>query len=127
MRLVGVNIPDDKKVKISLTYIYGVGQTSSSEILDKTGIDGLKRTKDLTPAEVAKLKDVLEKDYSIEGELKQSKKQDITRLKNISSYRGARHAKHLPTRGQSTKRNSRTRRGNVRVTAGSGRRKLTLK
>jgi len=127
MRLVGVNIPDEKKVGISLTYIFGVGPTSAKDILDKTKIDALKRTKDLTPQEIAKLKDILEKDYKIEGELRTSVRQDINRLKTIKSYKGVRHGKQLPMRGQSTKRNSRTRRGNVRVTAGSGRRKLTLK
>ncbi len=127
MRLVGVNIPDEKKVGIALTYIFGVGPTSAGIILDKTKIDPEKRTKDLTSQELAKLKDLLEKDYKVEGELRAAVRQDINRLKTIKSYRGSRHAKQLPARGQSTKRNSRTRRGNVRMTAGSGRRKLALK
>ena len=127
MRLVGVNIPDEKKVGIALTYIFGVGPTSAGIILDKTKIDPEKRTKDLTSQELAKLKDLLEKDYKVEGELRTAVRQDINRLKTIKSYRGSRHAKQLPARGQSTKRNSRTRRGNVRMTAGSGRRKLALK
>lgn len=127
MRLVGVNIPDEKKVGISLTYIFGIGAVSAKKILLSAKIDESKRTKDLTQQEVGKIKDILEKDYSIEGELKASIRQDINRLKTIKSYRGMRHAKNLPARGQSTKRNSRTRRGNVRVTAGSGKKKLTLK
>jgi len=127
MRLVGVNIPDDKRVEIALTYVYGIGRTSASRILREIGIDPAKRTKDLTQQEIAKMKDAIEKDYRIEGELRQSTRQDINRLKTIKSYRGSRHARNLPVRGQSTKRNSRTRRGNVRATAGSGKRKLTLK
>lgn len=127
MRLVGVNIPDDKRAEVALTYIYGIGRTSASDILDELGIDSKKRAKDLTQQEIAKIKGVIEKDYRIEGELRQSVRQDINRLKTIKSYKGTRHAKNLPVHGQSTKRNSRTRRGNVRVTAGSGRRKLTLK
>jgi len=127
MRLVGINIPDEKKVGISLTYIFGIGTKSASDILEKTKIDSSKRTKDLTQNEVSKIKEILEKEYSIEGELRTAVRQNITRLKTIKSYRGTRHSKQLPVRGQSTKRNSRTRRGNVRVTAGSGKRKLTLK
>jgi len=127
MRLVGVNIPDDKRVGTALTYIFGIGRTGAEQILEKTKIDSTKRTKELTPEEVAKIKDAIEKDYKIEGELRTSVRQDITRLKNIKSYKGTRHNKQLPVRGQSTKRNSRTRRGNVRATAGSGKRKLTLK
>ena len=127
MRLVGVNIPDEKKAETALTYIYGIGPTSAKDILQKSKIDSSKRTKDLTSNELARLKNVIEKDYPIEGELRQQRKQSINRLKNIKSYRGHRHSKNLPVRGQSTKRNSRTRRGNVRVTAGSGKRKLTLK
>lgn len=127
MRLVGVNIPDDKRVEIALTYIYGIGSTSASVILKRIGIDPMKRTRDLTQQEIAKMKDAIEKDYRIEGELRQSIRQNINRLKVIKSYKGSRHARNLPVRGQSTKRNSRTRRGNVRATAGSGRKKLTLK
>lgn len=127
MRLAGINIPDEKKVGVSLTYIFGVGMTSASDILEKANIDKSRRTKDLTSAEVSKIKDILEKEYKIEGELRTSVRQDIGRLKTIKSYKGVRHSKQLPVRGQSTKRNSRTRRGNVRTTAGSGKRKLTLK
>lgn len=127
MRLVGVNIPDGKKVHVALTYIFGIGPTVARGILQKAKVDALKRTKDLTPEEAARIKEVIEADYKVEGELRQALRQDINRLKTIKSYRGVRHAKRLPARGQSTRRNSRTVRGNVRVTAGSGRRKLTLK
>jgi len=127
MRLVGINIPDEKKINVALTYVFGIGPSSADAILNKTKIDSSKRAKDLTQQEVAKIKDVIEKDYQIEGELRASVRQDINRLKTIKSYKGVRHGKQLPVRGQSTKRNSRTRRGNVRVTAGSGKRKLTLK
>ncbi len=126
MRLVGVNIPDDKQIKTSLTYVYGVGNVSAEKILKEVKIDLTKRTKDLTQDEVAKIKDAIEAGVRVEGELRQSIRQDINRLKIIKSYRGTRHAKGLPVRGQSTKRNMRTRKGK-RMTAGSGRRKLTLK
>ncbi len=127
MRLVGVNIPDEKTIGIALTYVYGIGAASAEDILGKLKINSSKRTKDLTQGEVLRIKDAIEAGYKVEGELRQSIRQDINRLKNIKSYRGARHSKKLPTRGQRTRRNSRTIRGNVRATAGSGRRKLTLK
>jgi len=127
MRLVGVNIPDEKKIGISLTYIYGIGPNKARNIIGETKINADKRTKDLTQGELEKLKNAIEKGYKVEGELRQAIRQDINRLKNIKSYRGTRHSKGLPVRGQSTKRNMRTRKGNVRSTSGSGRRKLTLK
>jgi len=127
MRIVGVNIPDEKRAVIALTYVYGIGHVSAAKILGDLNINPGKRAKELTQQEIAEIKGVIEKDYRIEGELKQSVRQNINRLKTIKSYKGFRHAKNLPVHGQSTKRNSRTRRGNVRVTAGSGRKKLTLK
>ncbi len=127
MRLFGVNIPDDKKVAVALTRVYGIGLTSADKILEETKIDRSKRTKELSQDELNRLKQVVERDFKIEGELRQDVRQNVNRLKNIKSYRGIRHMKHLPARGQSTKRNSRTVRGNVRRTMGSGRRKLTLK
>ena len=125
MRIVGVNIPDNKKVGTALTYIYGIGPTRAEEIVVKANIVSSKRAKDLTPDELAKIRTLIEKSFKVEGELRQALKQNINRLKNIKSYRGSRHAKRLPARGQRTKTNSRTIRGNVRVTAGSGRKKLT--
>jgi len=127
MRLLGINIPDNKRVEISLTYLYGIGRALSRDILEKTSIDMNKRAKDLTSDELSKLKEYIEKNYKIEGELKQIIKQNILMLKDLGAYRGSRHARKLPVRGQRTKTNSRTVRGNVRKTAGSGKRKTELK
>jgi small subunit ribosomal protein S13 len=127
MRLVGVNIPDEKRVDIALTYLYGVGRTSATKICVITKVDPTKKAKELKPDEIDKIKNELDKTYKIEGELRQILKQNIGRLKEIKSYRGVRHIKRLPARGQRTKTNSRTVRGNVRKTAGSGKRKVELK
>ncbi len=127
MRVVGVNIPDNKKVEIALSYLYGVGRSLAEKILAEAGISSEKRAKDLTAEEVNKIQSILEKKYKVEGELRQVVKQNISRLKEIQSYRGTRHAKKLPVRGGRTKSNSRTIRGNVRKTAGSGKRKVELK
>lgn len=127
MRIVGVNIPDNKKVEISLSYLYGVGRPLALRILQALKIDLAKRAKDLTAEEVNKIQNYLDKHFKVEGELRQIIKQNIGRLKDIQSYRGGRHAKRLPARGQRTRTNSRTIRGNVRKTAGSGKRKAELK
>ncbi|KKU94247.1 MAG: 30S ribosomal protein S13 [Candidatus Jorgensenbacteria bacterium GW2011_GWA1_48_13] len=127
MRVVGVNIPDNKKVEIALSYLYGVGRSLAEKILAEAGISTGKRAKDLTAEEVNKIQSILEKKYKVEGELRQIVKQNISRLKEIQAYRGLRHVKKLPVRGQRTKSNSRTVRGNVRKTAGSGKRKVELK
>ena len=127
MRLVGINIPDNKRIEIALTYIYGIGPTLANRILEAAQIDINKRAKNLAPQEINRLKEVIEKSYKIEGELRQVVRQNINRLKEIQSYRGIRHMKQLPVRGQRTKTNSRTIRGNVRKTVGSGRRKADLK
>ena len=127
MRLVGINIPDNKRIEIALTYIYGLGQSSAIKILKSAKINLNKRAKDLTAGEINRLKEIVEKNYKIEGELRQMVKQNISRLKEIQSYRGIRHLRKLPVRGQRTKTNSRTVRGNVRKTVGSGKRKMELK
>ncbi len=127
MRLIGINIPDNKRIEIALTYIYGIGQPSAIQILKSAKINFDKRTKDLTAEEVSRLREVIEKNYKIEGELRQMIRQNISRLKEIQSYRGIRHSRRLPVRGQRTKTNSRTVRGNVRKTVGSGKRKTELK
>ncbi len=127
MRITGVNIPDNKKIETALTYVYGVGHSSAINILTQTKINKDKLAKDLTPQEVNKLQTILDKEYQIGGELRQMAKRNINRLKEIQSYRGSRHARNLPARGQRTKSNSRTVRGNVRKTAGSGRRKAELR
>jgi small subunit ribosomal protein S13 len=127
MRIVGVNIPDDKRIDIALSYIYGIGRPLARDILKATKVDPAKRTKNLTPEEVNHIQSFIEKNYKIEGELRQIIRQNINRLKDIKAYRGIRHLRRLPVRGQRTKTNSRTVRGNVRKTAGSGRRKIELK
>lgn len=124
MRFLGVNIPDNKRVEIALSYLYGIGPSSARQVIKDAKVDPQKRVKDLNAQEVNLLKDSIEKKYKIEGELRQVIKQNINRLKEIACYRGARHLRRLPTRGQRTKTNSRTVRGNVRRTVGSGRRKL---
>lgn len=127
VRIAGVNIPDNKKIPISLGYIYGIGIPMAKKILVKAKVDQNMRAKDLSPQEVNKLRDIIEKDYKVEGELRREIMTHIKRLKDIGSYRGWRHKKNLPVRGQRTKTNSRTRRGNVRRTMMSGKRKLDKK
>ncbi|MFY9493341.1 MAG: 30S ribosomal protein S13 [Minisyncoccia bacterium] len=127
MRIAGINIPDDKRVEIALTYIFGVGLTLSQQILSATKIDSNKRAKDLTSDEANKVKEYIEKNFKIEGELKREITQNIKRKKDIGSYQGIRHIRGLPVRGQQTKTNSRTRRGNTRKTMGSGRKPTAQK
>jgi small subunit ribosomal protein S13 len=127
MRFLGINIPDNKRVEIALTYIYGIGNALSKKALLEAGVDLNKRAKDLTPEEINKLKTWIENNCKIEGALRQEIRQNINRLKEINSYRGIRHMRGLPARGQRTKTNSRTVRGNVRKTVGSGKRKIELK
>lgn len=126
-RIAGVNLPPNKRIEAALPYIYGVGLPLSRKILKLTGVNPDKRTKDLTEQEVAKLREVIERQFKVEGALRQQILMDIKRLKEIGAYRGLRHIKGLPVRGQRTKTNSRTVRGNVRRTAGSGKRKVDLK
>jgi small subunit ribosomal protein S13 len=120
-RIAGVNIPENKRIEISLTYIYGVGRSLSKKILDILKIDINKKASDLTPKEVNDLKDYIEKNYKIEGDLRRQIMINVKRLKDVGAWRGIRHAKGLPVRGQRTKTNNRTVRGNVRKTMGSGR------
>ena len=120
-RILGVNIPDKKRVEMALTYIYGIGPSSSRLILKTTCINPSKRAKDLTADEINKIQGVIEKNYKVEGELKREILDNIKRLKEISSWRGMRHIRKLPLQGR-TKTNSRTLRGNIRKTMGSGRR-----
>ena len=127
MRLFGINIPDEKRIEISLTYVYGLGLTTSRRVLHETHVDAGKKAKDLTPEEVNKIRGWIEKNCQVEGELRQIIRKNIQRLKELQTYRGLRHAKRLPVRGQRTRTNSRTVRGNVRKTAGSGKRKVDLK
>ncbi|PIY96538.1 MAG: 30S ribosomal protein S13 [Candidatus Kerfeldbacteria bacterium CG_4_10_14_0_8_um_filter_42_10] len=120
-RIAGVTLPNEKRIEIALTYIFGIGINLSHKILKDTKVNPDTRTKDLTPEEVNGLREAIEKNYKVEGELKREILTNIKRLKEIGSYRGSRHAKNLPVRGQKTKTNSRTVRGNVRKTVGSGR------
>ncbi|MFH1582568.1 MAG: 30S ribosomal protein S13 [bacterium] len=120
-RIVGVNIPDNKRIIIALTYIYGIGPTLAKRILAEAKINIDKKSADLTTQEIAALKDLIEAKHKIEGELKRERMMNIKRLKDIGSWRGLRHIKGLPVRGQRTKTNNRTVRGNVRKTVGSGR------
>lgn len=124
-RIAGVNIPTNKHIRISLTYIYGVGPTTAASILKQAGVKGDIKTKDLTEDQVKAVRDLVEKGRRLEGDLRRDVLSSVKRLKEIGAYRGTRHAKHLPARGQRTKTNSRTIRGNVRKTTGSGRRALT--
>ena len=121
IRIAGVNIPDEKRIEISLTYIHGVGRSTASRILDDLGISRDKKAKELSDLEQNKIRDYVEKRVRVEGELKHQVRSNIKRLKEIGCYRGTRHQKGLPTRGQRTKTNTRTVRGNVRKTMGSGR------
>ncbi len=127
MRIIGVNIPDNKKVTVALTYLYGVGRTRAERIVAETKIDAKKLAKELTADDINKIQSAIEKSFKIEGELRQVIKHNIARMKEIKAYRGIRHLRRLPVRGQRTKTNSRTIRGNVRKTAGSGKRKVELK
>ncbi len=127
MRLLGVNIPDNKRLEVALTYFYGMGRSTSRRALSETRIDYNKRAKELSAEEVNHLKNWIEKNCQIEGELRQIVRRNIQRLKELQTYRGMRHAKRLPVHGQRTRTNSRTVRGNVRKTAGSGKRKVELK
>jgi len=126
-RIAGVTLPNNKRVLVALTYIYGIGDTQAKKILETTGVDGNARVKDMADAEINKLREHIEKTMKVEGELRRDTMAQIKRLKEIGSYRGTRHAKNLPMRGQRTKTNSRTTRGNVRKTMGSGRVKAGLK
>lgn len=126
-RIAGVNIPDNKRIEVALTYIYGIGNTLAYQILHNTGIDPNTRANKLTSVEVNKLREEVEKKYRIEGELKRDVMMNIKRLKDIGCYRGVRHAKGLTVRGQRTRTNTRTVRGNVRRTMGSGRRSASEK
>ena len=127
IRIAGVNIPMEKKAAIALTYIYGIGNTRSLKILAEAKVDVEARMKDLKEAEVNVIREIVEKKYTVEGDLRREVSSDIKRLKEINCYRGTRHTKHLPLRGQRTKTNSRTVRGNKRVTAVSGKAKAGLK
>ena len=122
-RISGTNIPKEKRIVISLTYIYGIGPTLSKKILKEAGVDESKRTGKLNDDETKKIREIVEKKHRTEGELRRERRDAIDRLKRIDCYRGVRHKKGLPVRGQNTRTNNRTIRGNVRRIAGSGKKK----
>ena len=116
-RIAGIDLPKDKRVEIGLTYIYGIGRTSANKILEKAGINPDTRVKDLTDAEEAKLREIIGHEYTVEGDLRRNVAMDIKRLTEIGCYRGVRHRRSLPVRGQRTKTNARTRKGPKRTVA----------
>ena len=116
-RIAGVDIPNNKRIEYALTYIYGIGVKSARDILEKTGINPDTRAKDLTDEEVAKLRDEIEENYTVEGDLRREVSMDIKRMVEIGCYRGIRHRKGLPVRGQRTKTNARTRKGPAKTIA----------
>jgi small subunit ribosomal protein S13 len=125
-RISGVNIPSEKRVEIALTYVLGIGLTTSQKILAEAKINPDTRVKDLTEAEVTKIREFIDKNLQVEGDLSRNVSQNIKRLKDISAYRGLRHKANLPVHGQRTKTNARTKRGK-KVTMGSGRKKSSAK
>jgi small subunit ribosomal protein S13 len=114
-RIAGVNIPLNKRVEIGLTYIYGVGRPTSVEILDRLGIERDRYVRDLTDGEVSQLRDIIDSEYMVEGDLRRDRSQNVKRLMEIGCYRGMRHRRGLPVRGQNTKTNARTRKGPKRM------------
>jgi len=120
-RIAGVDLPRDKRVEIGLTYIYGVGLTSSREILSMTGVNPDTRIKDLDEAQVAKLREVIERNYKVEGDLRREVAMNIKRLQEINCYRGLRHRRNLPAHGQRTRTHARTKRGARRTVPGKKR------
>jgi small subunit ribosomal protein S13 len=122
-RIAGVDLPRDKRVEIGLTYIFGIGQATSNEILGKAGVSPDTRIKDLTESEVAALREVIDREYRVEGDLRREVQQNIRRLIDIGCYRGLRHRRNLPVRGQRTRTNARTKRGPKKTVPGRGRRR----
>jgi small subunit ribosomal protein S13 len=125
-RIAGVNIPLNKRVEIGLTYIYGVGRPSSNEVLAKLGISPDTYVRDLTDDEISKLRDLIDSEYMVEGDLRRERSQNVKRLMEIGCYRGLRHRRGLPVRGQNTKTNARTRKGPKRMQV-AGKKKATKK
>ncbi|GJM40575.1 MAG: 30S ribosomal protein S13 [Ardenticatenaceae bacterium] len=122
-RIAGVDIPRNKRVEISLTYIYGIGKTTSQKILTKAGVDPNTRVQDLSESEVTQLRQIIDNDLIVEGDLRREVAMNIKRLTEIGCYRGLRHRRHLPVHGQRTKTNARSRKGPKKTVAGRGRRK----
>ncbi|MFC1656853.1 30S ribosomal protein S13 [Patescibacteria group bacterium] len=125
-RIAGTQIPDNKRLEVALTYIFGIGKYTAKKIITQLKIDPNIRAKDLNNTDIDKIRNVIEKDYKIEGDLRVLISQNVRRLKDVGSWRGMRHSRNLPVRGQRTKTNARTKRGK-RVTVGSGRKKAAEK
>ena len=125
-RIAGINIPLNKRVEIGLTYIYGIGRSTSNEILNNAGVSPVTYVKDLTDDEVRKLRDAIDQSLTVEGDLRRERSQNVKRLMEIGSYRGLRHRRGLPVRGQNTKTNARTRKGPKRMQV-AGKKKATKK
>lgn len=117
-RIAGIDLPRNKRVEVALTYIYGIGRSSSQKILDKVGVDNNTRTDDLTEAEVARIRDAIDREFKVEGDLRREVTTNIKRLMDLGCYRGLRHRRGLPARGQRTKTNARTRKGPRKTVAG---------
>jgi small subunit ribosomal protein S13 len=127
-RIAGVDLPKDKKIEISLTYIFGIGPTSAKKILAEAGIDPNTKSNNLTESDIVKIRTILDRDYTVEGDLRRDVTMHIKRLMDIGSYRGLRHRRGLPTRGQRTKTNARTRKGPKKsAMSGKGKKKALLK
>jgi small subunit ribosomal protein S13 len=122
-RIAGIDLPRNKRVEVGLTYIFGIGRSTSREILSQTGVNPDTRVKDLAEAEVSRLREVINADYKVEGDLRREVSQNIKRLQEIGCYRGLRHRQNLPVRGQRTRTNARTKRGPRRTVPGRGRRR----
>ena len=125
-RIAGVNIPLNKRTEIGLTYIYGIGRSQSNEVLKKAGVDPNTYVKDLTDGDVVKLREIIDNDLAVEGDLRRERSQDVKRLMEIGSYRGLRHRRGLPVNGQRTKTNARSRKGPKRMQV-AGKKKVTKK
>ena len=117
-RIAGVNIPTNKRVEIALTYIYGIGRTKAKEICDRIGLPSARRVQDLTDAEVIQIREIIDADYAVEGDLRRETAMNIKRLMDLGCYRGLRHRRGLPVRGQRTSTNARTRKGKAKPIAG---------
>jgi len=126
-RIAGVDLPRNKRVEIGLTYIYGIGRPTSNQILQQTGIDPDRRVKDLDESEVTALREIIEREYRVEGDLRRTVQMNIKRLMEVGCYRGLRHRRNLPVRGQRTRTNARTKRGPKRTVPGRGRRRGSKK
>lgn len=127
VRIAGVDLPRNKRIEVGLTYIYGIGRNTSSNILERAGVDPDKRDTDLTESEVSVLREIIEREHVVEGDLRREVQMNIKRLIEIGSYRGLRHRRNLPVRGQRTRTNARTRRGPKRTVPGRGRRRGSKK